>query len=158
LQLHIRRGRVVEARPRFLPSTGIDDFDLTSRPPVERHDARQGFPVIVSGNSNRFKNGGAHTCVEEAFRLLTIGGDALDAVIAGVNIVERDPEDASVGYGGLPNADTRQGCGLRGVLGERRREEEHDERRGCGNGRSSRRFDGCKTVVHGTRPFVARSW
>src|SRR4029453_1517093 len=33
------------------------------------------------------------------------GADPLDAVIAGVNIVERDPEDTSVGYGGLPNAD-----------------------------------------------------
>ena len=27
----------------------------------------------------------------------------LDAVIAGVNIVELDPDDTSVGYGGLPN-------------------------------------------------------
>ena len=33
------------------------------------------------------------------------GSDPLDALIAGVNIVERDPEDTSVGYGGLPNAD-----------------------------------------------------
>jgi N4-(beta-N-acetylglucosaminyl)-L-asparaginase len=33
------------------------------------------------------------------------GADALDAVIAGVNIVEEDPEDTSVGYGGLPNED-----------------------------------------------------
>jgi N4-(beta-N-acetylglucosaminyl)-L-asparaginase len=31
------------------------------------------------------------------------GGDTLDAVIAGVNINEEDPEDTSVGYGGLPN-------------------------------------------------------
>jgi hypothetical protein len=31
--------------------------------------------------------------------------DPLDAVIAGVNIVERDPDDHSVGYGGLPNED-----------------------------------------------------
>ena len=30
------------------------------------------------------------------------GGDTLDAVIAGVNIVELDPRDSSVGYGGLP--------------------------------------------------------
>jgi N4-(beta-N-acetylglucosaminyl)-L-asparaginase len=29
----------------------------------------------------------------------------LDAVVAGVNIVELDPEDTSVGYGGLPNAE-----------------------------------------------------
>ena len=29
----------------------------------------------------------------------------LDALIAGVNIVELDPLDDSVGYGGLPNAE-----------------------------------------------------
>src|SRR5207248_8829105 len=52
-----------------------------------------------------FKNGGNVTCVQEAFRLLTTGTDVLDALITGVNIVERDPEDTSVGYGGLPNAD-----------------------------------------------------
>ncbi len=33
------------------------------------------------------------------------GTDVLDALIAGVNIVELDPLDDSVGYGGLPNAD-----------------------------------------------------
>jgi N4-(beta-N-acetylglucosaminyl)-L-asparaginase len=33
------------------------------------------------------------------------GEDTLDAVIAGVNIVEDDPADDSVGYGGLPNED-----------------------------------------------------
>src|SRR5947208_10117343 len=31
--------------------------------------------------------------------------DTLDAIIAGVNIQELDPEDQSVGLGGLPNAD-----------------------------------------------------
>ncbi|MCX6620954.1 MAG: N(4)-(beta-N-acetylglucosaminyl)-L-asparaginase [Acidobacteria bacterium] len=35
--------------------------------------------------------------------MLHAGADTLDAVIAGVNIVEEDPEDNSVGYGGLPN-------------------------------------------------------
>src|SRR5438034_2682777 len=61
--------------------------------------------VIASGNGNRFKNGGDRTCVEEAFRLLVSGSDPLEAVIAGVNILERDPEDTRVGFGGLPNAD-----------------------------------------------------
>jgi N4-(beta-N-acetylglucosaminyl)-L-asparaginase len=37
--------------------------------------------------------------------LIRSGSDALDAVIAGVNIVEDDPNDTSVGYGGLPNED-----------------------------------------------------
>ena len=36
---------------------------------------------------------------------MTGGGDVLDALIAGVNILELDPEEDSVGYGGLPNAD-----------------------------------------------------
>jgi N4-(beta-N-acetylglucosaminyl)-L-asparaginase len=37
--------------------------------------------------------------------MITEGRDVLDALIAGVNIVELDPEDTSVGYGGLPNAE-----------------------------------------------------
>jgi N4-(beta-N-acetylglucosaminyl)-L-asparaginase len=38
-----------------------------------------------------------------AYELLVQGADALDAVVAGVTLVEDDPEDTSVGYGGLPN-------------------------------------------------------
>jgi N4-(beta-N-acetylglucosaminyl)-L-asparaginase len=53
--------------------------------------------VISSGN-------GARACAR-AMELLKAGADTLDAVIAGVNINELDPEDTSVGYGGLPNED-----------------------------------------------------
>src|SRR2546428_1241949 len=60
--------------------------------------------VISSANGNKFKNGGNLTCVQKAFSMITRGDDVLDAVIAGVNIVEEDPLDDSVGYGGLPNA------------------------------------------------------
>ena len=63
-------------------------------------------PVVVSSsNGHRFRNGGTRTCVETAFAMMTEGKDVLDSLIAGVNIVELDPEDTSVGYGGLPNAD-----------------------------------------------------
>jgi N4-(beta-N-acetylglucosaminyl)-L-asparaginase len=63
-------------------------------------------PIVVSAsNGNKYKNGGTRTCVETAFAMITAGSDLLDALIAGVNIVELDPEDSSVGYGGLPNAD-----------------------------------------------------
>ncbi len=61
--------------------------------------------VISSANGNRFKNGGDVTAVSKAFTMMTGGADVLDSVIAGVNIVELDPLDDSVGYGGLPNAD-----------------------------------------------------
>jgi len=40
---------------------------------------------------------------DPAWRLLAAGRSSLDAVIAGANVVELDPEDTSVGYGGLPN-------------------------------------------------------
>ncbi len=52
---------------------------------------------IIIASSN-----GARACAR-ARELLDQGGDTLEAVIAGVNINEEDPEDSSVGYGGLPN-------------------------------------------------------
>lgn len=61
--------------------------------------------VIASGNGHEYKNGGPRTCVEEAWQRIVKGEDVLDALVAGVNIVELDPLDTSVGYGGLPNAD-----------------------------------------------------
>ena len=61
--------------------------------------------VVASGNGHQFKNGGDKTCVETAFERMSKGEDVLDALIAGVNIVELDPADTSVGYGGLPNAE-----------------------------------------------------
>src|SRR5207253_3022510 len=61
--------------------------------------------VISSANGHKFKNGGDKTCVETAFARITKGDDVLEALIAGVNIVELDPEEDSVGYGGLPNAE-----------------------------------------------------
>lgn len=51
--------------------------------------------VISSSN-------GLRACTK-AMEMLKSGGDTLDAAIAGVNINEEDPEDDSVGYGGLPN-------------------------------------------------------
>jgi N4-(beta-N-acetylglucosaminyl)-L-asparaginase len=61
--------------------------------------------VIASANGNISKDPAGLTCVAKAFKMMTEGTDVLDAVVAGVNIVELDPEDNSVGYGGLPNAD-----------------------------------------------------
>jgi N4-(beta-N-acetylglucosaminyl)-L-asparaginase len=61
-------------------------------------------PVVVSSsNGNRYTNGGTVTGVQRAFEMIVKGEDVLDAVIAGVNLCELDPEDTSVGYGGLPN-------------------------------------------------------
>ena len=43
--------------------------------------------------------------VSRAMRGITEGEDVLDALMAGVNIPERDPEETGVGYGGVPNAE-----------------------------------------------------
>lgn len=55
-------------------------------------------PVVISS-----ANGLRATA--RAMELIGQGVDTLDAVIAGVNIIEDDPADHSVGYGGLPNED-----------------------------------------------------
>src|SRR5678816_2498861 len=63
-------------------------------------------PIVVSSaNGNKFKHNGNVTAVQKAFTMITSGADVLDSVVAGVNIVELDPLDDSVGYGGLPNAE-----------------------------------------------------
>ena len=41
--------------------------------------------------------------VELAVKQMAAGADPLDAAIAGVNLVEDDPSDMTVGYGGVPN-------------------------------------------------------
>ncbi len=68
-------------------------------------------PAAVNANTPQHKavpplsvasaNGVA--AVTKAVAEMKRGADTLDAVIAGVNIVELDPNDDSVGYAGLPN-------------------------------------------------------
>ncbi|MBI1788450.1 MAG: N(4)-(beta-N-acetylglucosaminyl)-L-asparaginase [Acidobacteria bacterium] len=52
--------------------------------------------IVVSSEN------GLRACAR-AMEMIQAGKDTLEAVIAGVNINEEDPEDNSVGYGGLPN-------------------------------------------------------
>ncbi len=61
--------------------------------------------AVATSNLHRFKNGGERTGIETCFAELVRGVDPLAAVVAGIEICELDPEESSVGYGGLPNAD-----------------------------------------------------
>ena len=61
--------------------------------------------VIASHNGYTMRDDADKNCVETAFERIVAGDDVLEAVIEGVNIVELHPEDTSVGYGGLPNAE-----------------------------------------------------
>lgn len=40
-----------------------------------------------------------------AFEILQSGGAPLDACVEGVTLIENDPEELTVGFGGLPNED-----------------------------------------------------
>ena len=54
-------------------------------------------PVVISSGSSK--------AVEIAMKMVKEGADPLDAAIAGVAVVEADPNDHSVGLGGTPNED-----------------------------------------------------
>jgi N4-(beta-N-acetylglucosaminyl)-L-asparaginase len=69
-------------------------------PPASKPGPKPPRPPVVVASANGLK------AIAEAMRLLREGrADPLDAVIAGVNIVEDDPTDHSVGLGGIPNED-----------------------------------------------------
>jgi len=59
--------------------------------------AAQGKRPLIISSANGLHALGA------GMDILKKGGDTLDAVVAAVTIVEDDPNDDSVGYGGLPN-------------------------------------------------------
>lgn len=94
--------------------------EVTIQPSQASSNKQSAEPLVISsGNGFVYKNGGDETCIERAYRLMTAGEDILEALIAGVNILELDPEDTSVGYGGLPDADgtvTLDSCCMHGPL------------------------------------------
>jgi N4-(beta-N-acetylglucosaminyl)-L-asparaginase len=59
--------------------------------------AAQGTRPLIISSAN-----GVHA-LDKGMEILKKGGDTLDAVITAVTVVEDDPKDNSVGYGGLPN-------------------------------------------------------
>src|SRR6186997_204964 len=59
------------------------------------------FPIVLSTWNHRI------AANEEAWKTLSTGGRALDAVEKGVRIIESDPTNASVGRGGRPDRDGR---------------------------------------------------
>jgi N4-(beta-N-acetylglucosaminyl)-L-asparaginase len=53
-------------------------------------------PLIISSANGL-------NALDKGMQVLKSGGDTLDAAVAAVTVVEDDPNDDSVGYGGLPN-------------------------------------------------------
>jgi N4-(beta-N-acetylglucosaminyl)-L-asparaginase len=80
------------ALPGSAAASGVDVVERAAPAPARAVPA-----VVASANGERG--------VARAYEMMRQGADPLDAAIAGVNIQELDPEDTSVGLGGLPNAD-----------------------------------------------------
>ncbi len=79
-------GKLFAADPASLNPTS-----LNPAPPA------QGKRPIIISSANGVN------ALPKGMDILKAGGDTLDAVVAAVTIVEDDPNDDSVGYGGLPN-------------------------------------------------------
>lgn len=98
-------SKPTNSRRRFLKTTAaasVGAATLGSAPRVVGARTpnvlkRADGPVVISSRNGM-------NAVERAMEVINTGADALDAVVAGVNLVEEDPNDTSVGYGGLPNA------------------------------------------------------
>ena len=65
--------------------------------------AAQGGLQAAGGKNVVVSSANGLRASDRAMGMLKQGADTLDAVIAGVNINEEDPEDNTVGLGGLPN-------------------------------------------------------
>ena len=61
-------------------------------------NSKKNLPVVIATWDNR-------KATAAAWEVLSKDGRAVDAVEAGARIPEADPEDMSVGYGGLPDRD-----------------------------------------------------
>ena len=73
-------------------------LDRTARAEVLRASTQSATRPVVIASANGIRG------VAKAYDMITRqNADTLDAIIAGVNIQELDPEDQSVGLGGLPN-------------------------------------------------------
>ncbi|HUK31396.1 MAG TPA: N(4)-(beta-N-acetylglucosaminyl)-L-asparaginase [Candidatus Acidoferrum sp.] len=82
-----------DAKGDSFPANALDP-----RPLAPQSAAKGARPLIIS-SSNGFRH------LDKGAAILKNGGDTLDAVLAVVTEVENDPNDHSVGLGGLPNED-----------------------------------------------------
>lgn len=88
------------SRRRFLHLTSFSSLSLLfQRAAAQPNDGAAAGPLVISTWA---PNVAANA---EAWKVLSRGGRALDAVEAGVQVPESDPKDMSVGYGGLPDRD-----------------------------------------------------
>ncbi|QGW28228.1 isoaspartyl peptidase/L-asparaginase family protein [Phnomibacter ginsenosidimutans] len=95
----MRRRKFVQLAS-LLPS-GLLLNKANASPKSEELNTGKVSPVVISTWAPNVKANAV------AWQVLMNGGNALDAVHQGVMVPEADPDDQSVGYGGLPDRDGR---------------------------------------------------
>jgi N4-(beta-N-acetylglucosaminyl)-L-asparaginase len=83
-------GGAVAGNPKLF---GAEPVSLAPAP----QPAAQGKRPLIISSANGVN------ALHKGMDILKAGGDTLDAAVAAVTVVEDDPNDDSVGYGGLPN-------------------------------------------------------
>ncbi|WP_294202601.1 isoaspartyl peptidase/L-asparaginase family protein [uncultured Chryseobacterium sp.] len=98
----------MQSRRKFLKKSAIASLALTVNPldvfageKVQNNNTITNKPIVLSTWDFGLRAN------EEAWKTLDNGGKALDAVERGVRLVEDDPTERSVGYGGRPDRDGR---------------------------------------------------
>ena len=88
----------------FTPrSISLDEWEAERARSEASAPAFRGRPCVV-GSGNGFHTD-RPSGVKIAYDKIVNGEDTLDAIVAGVNTQELDPDDMSVGLGGLPNSE-----------------------------------------------------
>lgn len=92
----------ITRRRFFSHSFGLGAGALLTRalPGISSAQAGQ-VPLIVTSHTNAT----GKNAMKAGWQVLSGGGTAVDAVEKAANIIEEDPMDSSVGYGGFPNED-----------------------------------------------------
>ena len=101
----LKAAAAAAAAASVLPSSPFEEKLLGQTPPApgtaptsqptREAEGSSSFVLVASGNGVE--------AAKAARQALIQGYDPLDAAIVGVNVNELDPNDVSVGYGGIPN-------------------------------------------------------
>ena len=96
------------SRRRFLRAGALAGAGAVLAPHATRASAEAAALAVLEAVPNgpvAIASGNGLEAAKRALEVMQRGGETLDAVIEGVGLVEADPDDITVGYGGIPNAD-----------------------------------------------------
>lgn len=96
----INRRKFIKASALSAGLLAVDKASFAATLPIAKTN-KSGFPIVIS----TWDFGIAANA--DAWKVLSNGGRALDAVEQGVWVPEADPKNQTVGYGGLPDRDGR---------------------------------------------------